>query len=55
MPRTVAIALVASGLTMLAVGAVFYMRGSAIGIPLVVVGLADFAIAGFFLWKGSAK
>lgn len=55
MPRTVAISLVAAGVTMMVIGAIFFLRGSAIGIPLAFVGLADFAIAGFLLWKGSVR
>jgi len=52
MPRSVGIALVASGLTMIVAGIIFYVRGSAIGIPLIVVGFADFAIAAFVLRRG---
>ena len=55
MPRTVALALIASGLLMIVVGAIFYFRGSAIGIPLTLVGFADFAIAAFLIKKGSAR
>jgi hypothetical protein len=51
MPRTVAITLLGSGVGLLVVGTIFYMRGNGIGIPLAFVGLADLVIAAVMLRK----